>query len=119
MCINCYQENGSPSIINEKTLKAAKLINKIYEQDDCGAGGCAHIVTDDWNLSDSDIDYCLNDAQKKQSDSISEESTMLCIECLKYLKQLTLEERYSAMALHSGFIIYTQGTQPGNEVVTA
>lgn len=108
MCINCYIEAGSPSIINDKTNKAAELIDAIYDQEDCGAGGYAHIVVDDWNLSDSDIDFCLDEATKKENKDISDESCEVIIIALKYLKTLSEKERYSAMAIHSGFLINHQ-----------
>ncbi len=105
MCYGCYEENGKPAIVNDKTKKAAELITNIYNQKDGAAGGYAHIVTDDWNLTDDDIEYCINSANEKSSeDYISEQCRLVCIECLNYIKELTLEERYSAMALSNDFI---------------
>ena len=103
MCYGCYQEAGKPAVINEKTKRAAELINEIYEQDDCGAGGYAHIVVDDWNLDDSDIDFCINEANKGEYD-ISEEGKLACLNCLHFLKDLSEDERYSAMAIADGFL---------------
>lgn len=104
MCYDCYEKNGKPTIVNKKTKKAAKLIGKIYEQDDCGAGGYAHIVVDDWNLDDNSIDSCIIDATKGESDYISKKGRNVCLNCLNYLKELSEEERYSAMAIHSNFL---------------
>lgn len=52
MCYGCYEEAGKPAIVNDKIKKAAELVKNLYKQDGCGAGGYAHIVTDDWNLED-------------------------------------------------------------------
>jgi hypothetical protein len=97
MCENCFEAAGSPAIINEKTIKASELIEKVYDYEGCG--GYAHIVTDDWNLEDESIESCINWAleNKNQSDVESQRATF---ECLFYLLTLTEEERYSAMALH-------------------
>ena len=103
MCYGCYEEAGKPAIVNEKTKKAAELIKEIYEQDDCGAGGYAHIVVDDWNLGDGDIDFCI-DAANKGSYDISEEGKQACLNCLNYLKELSENERYSAMAINRQFV---------------
>lgn len=103
MCENCYIEAGSPNIVNEKTIKAAELIAELYQQEDCGAGEYAHIVVDDWNLGDSDIGFCLLDIEKDK-DVIPKESREVQIECLTYLATLTIEERYSAMAINDGLI---------------
>lgn len=103
MCYNCYEEAGKPAIINEKTKKAAELINEIYEQEDCGVGGYAHIVVDDWNLDDSNIDFCINAANEGKYD-ISEDGRQACLKCLHYLKELSEDERYSAMAIHDNFL---------------
>lgn len=87
----------------KKTKKAAELINEIYEQYDCGAGGYAHIVVDDWNMDDSSIDFCINAANEGEYD-ISEEGRQACLNCLNYLKELSEDERYSAMAIHDNFL---------------
>jgi hypothetical protein len=62
MCEQCYIDAGSPSIINEKTEHAARLIESIYDSPEGGVGGYAHIIVDDWNLDDDSIDFCLNEA---------------------------------------------------------
>ena len=103
MCQNCYEEAGSPCIINDKTIKAAELIGVIYEY--APAGGYAQIVVDDWNLGESDIDFCIAYANKDQpSDPEEIKEKAACLECLYYMKSLTEDERYSAMAIHEKMI---------------
>lgn len=104
MCYGCYEEAGKPAIVNDKTKKAAELIKDLYEQDGCGVGGYAHIVTDDWNLEDGNIDWCITEAEKGEYEHISEEGRQACINTLKCLKELTEDERYSALALVDNFI---------------
>ena len=104
MCYGCYEEAGKPAIVNDKTKKAAELIKDLYKQDGCGVGGYAHVVTDDWNLEDGNIDWCITEAEKGEYEHISEEGKHACINTLKYLKGLTEDERYSALALVDNFI---------------
>jgi hypothetical protein len=100
MCRNCWVEAECPRIVTEKTLIGADLIQAIYDTDDGGAGGIAHIVVDDWNLDDNSINYCL----KEKDSGLCEETVKASIACLIYLKTLTHEERYSAMAIQSKYI---------------
>lgn len=103
MCINCYTEAGSPKIINEKVERAADLIDVLYETEDGGAGGYAHIVTDDWNLDDGCIDRCIEDCKKGGQD-VSEETRLASLSALEALRELSEDERYTALALNGGFL---------------
>lgn len=103
MCQNCWVEEGSPSIINHRTKRAAVLVERLYETEHCGAGGIAHIVTDDWNVRDSDIEYCINDANSDYEGS--KEALQAALKVLNYfLKRLSINERYSALAIYDGLI---------------
>ena len=55
-------------------------------------------ISDDLN-----IDYCIGVANEGSSD-ITEEGKQACLKCLNYLKTLSEDERYSAMALADNFI---------------
>lgn len=86
MCISCYQEYGSPT-------KATPAVMAII--DDLGSAdpfGKLHIIVDDWNLDDEDIDFCVNDASGTER------------ELALRLKALDLHERATAMAIVEGFI---------------
>ncbi len=105
MCENCWIERGGHSIVNERTLKGAELIDELYCTPDGGAGGYAHVVTDDDNLEDHSIDFCLKSAAEDEfSKDISEETRIASIVCLEYLKTLSFEERSSALAIYNGFV---------------
>jgi uncharacterized Fe-S cluster-containing radical SAM superfamily protein len=104
MCYECYEEAGKPTIINDKTKKAAELIKTMYEQEGCSVGGYAHIVTDDWNLDDDSVDWCIKEAEKGEYEHISDHGRQSCLNTLKCLKELTEDERYSALALVDYFI---------------
>lgn len=99
MCINCYIEAGSPKIVNEKVLEAARLIQQLYETENGGAGGYGHIVFDDWNVDDSDIDFCINQIAADQSIVDNQECRIASQAALLSFKELAIGERYSALAL--------------------
>lgn len=103
MCKNCWVSAGSPKIVSEKTKRVADLINELYNH---SLVGCyAHVVTDDWNLEDGSIDFCLESARKNEySEHYNEAAKSVSIACLEAMKTLTMAERYSAMAIHEGYI---------------
>ena len=99
MCITCWKGAGSHKIINDATKYVAGLVDKVYEFS--GAGGNAHIVVDDMNLENSHIDFCLKEV-KKDKNSLKEKLSVEA-ECLTAMKELSIKERYSAMAIHEGY----------------
>lgn len=102
MCLGCYIKAGSPVIVTDATKAAASLIAAIYEFS-C-VGGNAHIVVDDWNLGDENIDWCLNEALKTNFHEASIKQLEAERAALTALRALTVSERYSAMALHDKII---------------
>lgn len=103
MCINCWKESGSTAFINDRVIAAAKLVKELYETDDGSVGGYGHIVFDDWNTSDGDIESCLRDLGNDEN-ILSEETTMASMRALNAFKDLSEDERESALAIVDGFI---------------
>lgn len=99
--MGCWETAGKPSVINPKTIEAAKLIDDVYEE--THAGGYLHVAVDDWNLEDHSLAFCKN-CVEENSEAYTEESIEAQTKCLNALTLLTTEERYSAMAIHNGFI---------------
>lgn len=102
MCSSCYDSYGRPAIVNDATRTAAELVRKVYEFSPVG-GNC-HIVTDDWNLEDENIRWCLDTAlvanhAKAAADQIAAERA-----CLEALLNLTEAGRASALALSGGLL---------------
>lgn len=66
-------------------------------------GGNAHIVLDDFNLEDENIQWCLDNLISNYHESTSEQ---LVNErnCLESLLRLNLDERVSALALYEKYI---------------
>ena len=84
-----------------KVLIAEQLISILYDTMDGGVGGYAHIVTDDDNVEDANVDWCLDQAlQNDAKGDICEETRQASIACLLYLKTLTEKERQEAINLY-------------------
>lgn len=101
MCIDCYNDLGSPKEINERVKHAAELVNELYALEDGGVGGYGHVVFDDWNIEDESIDYCINEANKNTL-GWSEETRQASIKALNAFRQLSIEERATALAIYEG-----------------
>lgn len=69
----------------------AKLIEMLYSLEECRTGGCCHIVTDDNNIRNSDLEfvikYCDEESNKDRIDS--EISKAIC----QIMLQMTNEQR--------------------------
>lgn len=102
MCIECWRSAGSPAIINDSTINAARLIGDIYDSDDT-SGNC-HVVLSDWNLSDDSIDWTINEAIAENFCGCSSEQLAIERDCMNALRALSLNERFSAMAIAEGAI---------------
>lgn len=107
MCVGCWQEYGAPQIDTPKVREIAEAIAAVYEWN--GVGGNLHIQIDDFNLDDQHFegdtlwdtpllkscgniwadDPDWNDAWKEAEER-----------CYLLLKNATVEERASALALH-------------------
>lgn len=95
-----FEVSNSLTVVNEREErieKAKRLIKDVYSIHDCITGGYAHIVLDDGNLSDSNINFCIQLAENKEyGGHISEEGRLACLECLKFLLTLSVEDRETA-----------------------
>lgn len=106
MCYGCYQEHGSPTIVNTKTVVAARLIAEVYAFS--AAGGRCHVVIDDFNIDDRNIAFCkglLKEPELWGENDRSTDTLQRIAEsrCLMVLEDMTLAERASALAIHDGY----------------
>ena len=60
MCTSCWEELGRPRLDTPKVREAAALIATLYQHQ--GVGGHFHIVTDDWNVDDENVAFCVAEA---------------------------------------------------------
>jgi hypothetical protein len=98
MCLNCWEEEGSHAIVNDKTKAAAKVIDELYGEQ--AVGGYLHIVTDDFNVEDHHVASCDPDNDK----IMDRPATDIERRCWQVLTDLTKEERVSALAIYEGWI---------------
>lgn len=104
MCYHCYEEKfGKPTLVNEKTKALAKLIADVYE---CGndVGGNLHAIVDDWNLEDEHIVSEIETPRDKKFWQPPETDHDVEQRCLEALRDATLEERASALALYDEYL---------------
>lgn len=68
-----------------------ELIGILYDLPGCGSGGCCHIVTDDDNIYDDDLDFVIEYCDSPDNvDEIEKElAKTICI----ILKQMTFQQR--------------------------
>lgn len=97
MCYGCWEDAGSPQIVNDNTLAAAKLITELYEHN--GVGGNLHIITDDYNVDSGNVAFC---REWLASHGCDEDREQNAIEekLLDLLEPMSEDERMSAVALH-------------------
>ena len=86
MCQGCYAEAGSP-VPDEAAKALGPRLRGVNE-----FGGC-HIVVSDWNLEDSNIDFCI----------VYETTTDAEREVMLALRALSEDQRYAAMAVADGY----------------
>lgn len=74
---------------HEKFPIVRDMIHVLYDY--CGAGGCCHIVTDDNNIYDKDLDFVIEYAQRDENkDRVDAE---LSVAICKILKTMTFLQR--------------------------
>jgi hypothetical protein len=100
MCIGCWEEYGRPAIVTPAVEAAAEAVDDMYAIH--AVGGALHIVTDDWNLEDEDLNWCasaenLELQDKKRLDEWEQRA-------FETLRPLTIEQRATALALAHGYL---------------
>lgn len=69
------------------------LVGILYDIPDCGAGGVAHIVLDDDNIDDDDLQFVINATEKGEFPFKDRPEGYLAICIMKYLLDMTFEQR--------------------------
>lgn len=101
MCQDCYESYGSPVDVTPETKETVKAIRELYGY--AAAGGGAHVVTDDWNLDDEDIDFCLNNQDGEYLRDKPEEAKVT-LKVLTLLRTMTESQRATVLGIRDGFI---------------
>lgn len=109
MCRDCYEEYGEPVIVTDATKRAAALIKRLYDEF-APCGGNLHIVTDDWNIEDSNIAFCrrlvTNGGKLDDGRPVDEDPRQLKLEAeiLDLIEPMSEDERASALGLWKGYV---------------
>lgn len=101
MCIDCWRENGAPSVWNEDVKKVVRLIYTVYEHDP--VGNPLHVVLDDWNLDDCFIG--IDEEDTEWLAQIPAQAVSAARELIPVFRKLSMEERYSVLAYVHGYLV--------------
>lgn len=97
MCNRCDPRCARSVPITPAITTAANLIRALYE---CtGAGGAAHIVTDDFNIDDHWVEHCIASAKVLLPHGETLQAPDESIAALEALRPLTRLERVKAIHL--------------------
>lgn len=102
MCMACYESYGSPGVRTPGVAKLVGLIARVYEFSP-GGGNC-HIVIDDFNIEDGDIDWVMTKAIPVDLVDVGPEAIAAERDCMELMRSLSLEERATALAIHDGLL---------------
>jgi len=96
---------------NKDVIETIILMNELYEaSDECGTGLYAHIVSDDGNLEDGNIDFCIN-LTLKNKENYPKIATEACLNYLNKMKTLNEEERETSYYLNRNYIYSKEFTK--------
>ena len=73
--------------------KVLELIKELYKTNDGSVGGYGHIVFDDGNFSDMEINFCIESAKKADFQFLSEETRLASLKALEAMILLSKKER--------------------------
>lgn len=98
MCLDCYQQAGSPKIDNELVRDLVKAIDAVYY---CSCvGGHLHILLDDWNTDC--LQSCIEWHERNENDADAEQLAAEA-KCIELLKRASQDEISSALAICEGY----------------
>jgi len=97
MCDGCWDDYGRPAILTDAVKAAAETVAAVYAEPTGGMGGNLHCQLDDWNIEDEFF-------EGEEPIAYNHQITAAERACHKAFRALNLEERASALALHSGYI---------------
>ena len=82
--------------MKEQIKKTAELIKELYDSKDGVVGGYGHIVFDDDNFQNNNIEWCIEEAKKGNYEYYSEETRLASLKALEAMLLLTEEQREKA-----------------------
>jgi hypothetical protein len=105
VCYACWAEDGKPSELPENADEIVEMINKLYSLPDGFTGGPIHVVTDDWNVEDENVQGCLFQIDEDLTNGVWSRLTCeLARRIGELLLPLTEDQRSAVLAKRDGFI---------------
>lgn len=101
MCESCWHQEGAPQIEHPRNDDVKRMFDAVYSADPCG--GNLHIVLDDMNLDNDDVEYCLKESIPGNYANLPAEVNAIEKELGELLLTMTQQERYSAIAYAEGW----------------
>ena len=98
MCYGCWESYGKPKIDNADVREAVLLIDRVYSYS--VVGGNLHCELDDWNIEDRFWEKFV--IYPFAADTPVEQLEAE-LKCWFAMRNLSLEERASALAMYDGF----------------
>ena len=98
MCMSCWIDYGAPLKRTPRVLAMAERLIAFDEIEP--VGGHLHIVLDDWNLDRDSVRYCERQA-KRGSPWQGPDAAQARL--ARDLRQMTLRDRASALAIRDGY----------------
>lgn len=95
MCCGCWERDGAHKIDNETVRAMVALL------EDADPFGALHIVVDDNNLTDYDLDWCRKYGNSKDTPA-HQIWTTNDEQLYQAMRSATMAERVSAMGVHDG-----------------
>jgi hypothetical protein len=100
MCDNCVRREveaaGGWPPITDQIRAAGTLVAELYEHH--AVGGPLHIVTDDYNVEDTHLDFCADWLAKSTDEDYSSTVRRVSAEILAMLRPMTPAERAVAVS---------------------
>jgi hypothetical protein len=105
MCEGCYDDDGRPALVSQRTLLAVDAICRVYAW--CSVGGNVHAQLDDWNLEDEHFEEFVNYQDEAPAAQVAAERA-----CFDRMAGLSIDERASALAMAHGMMPLPVGWTP-------
>lgn len=95
LCSGCWESYGSPELDSPEIQACRELIEELYRFPEGGVGGNLHIVTDDWNIEDGNLEFCRDQVLDESYGTPDQREVELQI--LDLMDRMSLAERASVL----------------------
>ena len=92
MCKLCWEDAGSPDHREPEVIMAALAVSEAYSHSGL------HILIEDWNVEDHNLDFCQQNMKDRKRDGPAEQKV------IDLFRKLTVPQRYAALAIDEGII---------------